>query len=106
MNNDLIVIENENLIKLNEKFLKNLLKEKELKRKVDTRLDDMMSKLLEEMERKNIKKIDTPEILINYIEAIDKETFDKGKLKEEHPELYDDYVKFSPVKSSLRVKVK
>ena len=78
MNNDLIVIENENLIKLNEKFLKNLLKEKELKRKVDTRLDDMMSKLLEEMERKNIKKIDTPEILINYIEAIDKETFDRS----------------------------
>ena len=33
-------------------------------------------------------------------------TFDSKKFREDHPNLYDEYIKMSDVKSSIRIKVK
>ena len=60
----------------------------------------------EEMEKKGIKKIESEELLINYIESTDRETFDKKAFQKEHADLFDEYVTMKPVKSSIRVKVK
>ena len=62
--------------------------------------------ILLEMKRLNVVKIESDELLINYIEPTDKETFDSKKFKEENPDMYDNYVKMSPVKESIRIKVK
>ncbi len=68
--------------------------------------DKFKQDLLEKMEEKNVLKIDTDRITFTYIAPTDRETFDSKTFKEEHQDLYDEYVKMSPVKSSLRIKVK
>jgi len=62
--------------------------------------------ILEEMKQKNIIKIDTPELSITYVDETYKESFDSKLFREQNPDLYDNYVKMSPVKASLRLKVK
>lgn len=62
--------------------------------------------VLEEMERKNILKLEDNSLMINYIAPSNRETFDSRKFKKEHQDLYDEYIKISPVKSSLRIKIK
>ena len=56
--------------------------------------------------QKNIIKIDTPELSITYVDETYKESFDSKLFREQNPDLYDNYVKMSPVKASLRLKVK
>ena len=51
-------------------------------------------------------KIEAPEITINYIAETDRETFDAKGFRAEYPELYDDFVKITTVKPSIRIKVK
>lgn len=79
--------------------------EKEIK-KLKEKEDEMKSRILEEMEKRNVIKIDTDLITITYIAPTYKETFDSKKFKEEHQNLYDEYIKMSDVKSSIRIKVK
>lgn len=68
--------------------------------------DSYKENLLKEMEEKNVLKIDTEELLISYVTPSTRETLDSKKLKEDLPDIYDLYVKFTDVKSSLRIKVK
>ena len=68
--------------------------------------EEVWNALKEEMEKKNIKKIESDELLINYIENTDRETFDKKAFQKEHADLYDEYITMKPVKASIRVKVK
>lgn len=62
--------------------------------------------VLEEMERKNILKLEDNSLMINYIAPSNREAFDSRKFKQEHQDLYDEYIKISPVKSSIRIKIK
>lgn len=68
--------------------------------------DEMKKAILEEMEAKNVVKLDNDIVTISYIAATDRETFDSKKFKADNPDLYDEYVKISPVKPSVRIKVK
>jgi hypothetical protein len=68
--------------------------------------DALKAKILEEMESKDIIKITTNEFTISYIAPTDRETFDSKRFKAEHTDLFDEYVKMSPVKSSVRIKLK
>lgn len=68
--------------------------------------EEVWNALKEEMEKKGIKKIESDELLINYIASTDRETFDKKAFQKEHADLYDSYITMKPVKSSIRVKVK
>ena len=68
--------------------------------------DGYKESLLKEMEEKNVLKIDTEELSISYVAPSTRETLDSKKLKEDLPDIYDLYVKFTDVKSSLRIKVK
>ena len=58
------------------------------------------------MEEKGIIKIETDDLIINYIAPTDRETLDSKSLRQDHPQLYDAYIKMTPVKSSIRIKVK
>ena len=60
-----------------------------------------------EMENKGILSIkdETNGMTISYVSPSNRETFDSKKFKADNPDLYDEYVKFSPVKSSIRIKL-
>lgn len=62
--------------------------------------------LLKEMQKRNIKKIDTPKLTITYIDETTKETFDSKAFREEYRDLYDDFVKISDVKAYVKIGVK
>ena len=67
--------------------------------------DELKERIREEMEAKGIIKIETPDVVINYIAHTDRETFDSKKFRSDNPDLYDEYVRMSPVKASIRIKV-
>ncbi len=96
--NEIAVLDAETSMKIAE-FEKAI---KELKEKED----ELKQAILTEMESKSIIKLETEDLMINYIAPSERETLDSKRLREEQPDLYDEYVKFSPVKSSIRLKVK
>ena len=75
---------------------------KELKRKEEK----IREILLKEMEDKNILKIENENISITYKAPTERETFRTKDFKKDLPDLYDTYVEFTPVKSSLLIKIK
>ena len=76
--------------------------EKELKEKKEK----IREILLKEMEDKGIIKISDENISITYKAPTEKETFRTKDFKKDLPDLYDTYVEFTPVKSSLLIKIK
>ena len=70
------------------------------------REEELKRTILNEMEEKHIIKVESDNLLINYIASTDRETFNTKVFREEQPEMYDDYVKLTPVKPSIRIKVK
>lgn len=68
--------------------------------------DALKQAILAEMEEKGILKLETEEMTVSYVAPTDRETFDSKTFKKENPKLYDEYVKMTPVKSGVRIKVK
>lgn len=68
--------------------------------------DNLKAAILKEMEEKNILSIDSPELKISYVAATQRETFDAKAFRQDFTDLYDEYVKLSPVKASIRITVK
>ena len=105
--NELIVVEN-GISLINEKEANEIMNLKILKEQIDKNLKDKTEQILEEMENKGILKVSN-EIVgleVTYIAPSDRESFDSKKLREDNPDLYDEYVKMNPVKSSIRIKLK
>ena len=76
--------------------------EKELKEKKEK----IREILLKEMEDKNILKLENENISITYKAPTERETFRTKDFKKDLPDLYDTYVEFTPIKSSLLIKIK
>lgn len=68
--------------------------------------DELKKAVLAAMERHNVIKLDTDELSISYVAPTERETFDTKRFRAENPDTYDDYVKFSKVKPSVRVRLK
>ena len=68
--------------------------------------DELKKNILNEMEEKGLLKLETDSLIISYVAPKERETFDSKSFRESNPDLYDDYINFSPVKSSIRIKVK
>lgn len=67
--------------------------------------ESLKTAILAEMESKKIKQIETDEMTITYVAGFDKETFQTKEFKKDYPDEYDNYVKMSPVKASIRIKL-
>ena len=102
---ELIVLEKDNYI-LNNGTLRLIADFETRIKELKEQEDELKSRILTEMEEKNIIKLETDDLTINYIASTDREDFDKKKFKEDNQDLYDEYVKMTPVKSSIRIKVK
>ena len=68
--------------------------------------DALKARILEEMEQRGILYLDTPELRISYVAPTEREVFDSKTFRADFSELYDNYTKMTPVKSSIRIKVK
>lgn len=75
---------------------------KEIKAKEDALKDE----ILKTMESFGILNIETPELKISYVAPTNRETFDSKTFRKDFEDLYDEYVVVTPVKSSIRIKVK
>lgn len=101
--NEIIIQDNNTLSDDIEKQIVSI--EKRIK-KLKEQEEAMKAALLSEMEAKNLIKLETDKMVISYVAPTDRESFDSKKFRSDNPDLYDEYVKISPVKSSIRIKVK
>lgn len=92
----------------NELAIQSELKIAELEQKIaqmKKAVEDRRNLILEEMKRKDIKKIEIDGVTYTRIDEQLRTTFDSKLFKEREPDLYKAYSKTSVVKESLRVKV-
>ena len=75
-------------------------------KEIKAKEDELKKAIITEMESKDIIKLDTDDLTISYVAATTRETLDSKALKEELPDIYDTYIKMSPVKASVRIKLK
>lgn len=66
----------------------------------------LRKELRDAMEAYGVKKIDTKEFTVTFIDGVDREVFMKDQLRDDMPEVYDAYVAMTPVASSIRVKLR
>lgn len=104
--NEIIVKENDNFLLSQEMCEQVISIEKQIEslKEVQKNYKDLIKKA---MEHNALKKIDdkVAGIAITYIAPTTREDFDKSALREINPDLYDKFVKLTPVKSSIRIKV-
>ena len=77
-----------------------------LSKALKERQDKVRTELQKVMEDNNIIKFESDDIVVNYIAPTTRESFDSKQLKADNPDLYDLYVKLSPVKATIKIKVK
>ena len=100
--NDLIKVENGKLADYTIYYIQNAEKRiKELKEQYD----QFKADLLEFMEQNGILKLEAENLKISYVAESERESFDSKQFKADMPDLYDEYVKFTKVKPSIRIKV-
>lgn len=68
--------------------------------------DELRRRIIEEMEAKRIIKLESEDLSITYKAAYDREKFSARRLKQDHPDLYDEYVTITTVKPSILIKVR
>lgn len=98
MNGDLAILDPETAAKIAE--FERMAKE------VKAKEDELKKQIITEMEAKGILKLDTGALTISYVAPTEKEMLDTKALREEMPDVFDSYIKFVPVKSSIRIRVK
>jgi len=76
------------------------------KKKLEEKEADLKAKLKEAMETCNIKKFESDILNITYVAATTATTVDSKKLKEKHPEIYEECSKTSNKSAYVKVVVK
>lgn len=85
---------------------KHIAEFEKMAKEIKAKEDELKKAILTEMESKGIIKLETDELTISYVAATDRETFDSKKLRADNPDLYDEYIRMSTVKPSIRIKLK
>lgn len=103
MDNDIIQVENG---KLTADAYKAITSIEQQKKDFDKQYKDFKSRLLQVMQDNGISKVETDEVVISYIAPTEREVLDSKALQNDLPDIYDNYVHFSPVSPSVRIKFK
>ena len=85
---------------------KHIAEFEKMAKEIKAKEDELKKAILTEMESKGIIKLETDELTISYVASTDRETFDSKKLRADNPDLYDEYIRMSTVKPSIRIKLK
>lgn len=102
---DLITIKDETAI-LDRETATKIAEFEQMAKEIKAKEDELKKAILKEMETKQLIKLDTDNLTITYIAPSERESLDSKTLREELPDIYDAYVKISPVKPSIRIKLK
>lgn len=100
------LVKAENGFQLSQETSKKLAEFERMAKDIKEKEDEIKAVILKEMEEAGVVKIETEELSISYVAPTTRESFDSKKLRADNPDLYDEYVKISPVKASIRLKVK
>jgi predicted phage-related endonuclease len=68
--------------------------------------ENLRDELKVAMKANGVKKFDNDFLSITYVAETERVTIDTKKLKEEKPDLWNEYSKTTPVKDSVRIKIK
>lgn len=68
--------------------------------------ENLRDELKVAMKANGLKKFENDFLAITYVPETERTTIDTKRLKEEKPDLWNEYSKTSPVKDSVRIKVK
>ena len=101
-----IIVRNEDKYVLTSDTSKKIAEIETKMKELKVKEEELKQMILKEMEDKGIIKISDENISITYKAPTEKETFRTAKFKKDLPDLYDTYVEFTPVKSSLLIKIK
>lgn len=74
--------------------------------KLEKVAEDYRAKIKEEMERRSILNLQIGKVKMTYVPGSVRATFDSKSFKADEPELYEQYIKNTEVKPSLRITVK
>ena len=99
--NEIILTEN-GLTEEDKNLLVNFFRaQKEIKKQEEL----LKANLLNQMKEHDIKqiKIEEENIVIDYILPSSRESIDSKRLREEKPDIYDEYCKISPVKDYVKI---
>lgn len=89
-----------------EKFELQMMEFKEKAKLIEAQQKEFREQLYQKMEENDIKKIDTGDLLITRVLPTVRKSVDSTKLKKELPDVYENYLKESQVKGSIRIKAK
>lgn len=73
---------------------------------IEEKQNELKKRILVEMEKHGILKIETDDVTITYVAPTTRENFDKKAFRAKNPKLYDEFVKIGAVASSVRIKLK
>ena len=62
--------------------------------------------LISEMEKGALKSLENEQVKVVYVAPSERESIDKDRLRDNHPDIYEEYLKKSPVAASIRIKIK
>ena len=103
---DKLIRMEQNTALLNPEVASKLAEFERMAEDIKNKQNELKQKILMEMEKHGILKIETDELMINYVASYPKEKFDSKAFRKDNPDLYDKYVKISTVAASVRMKVK
>lgn len=72
----------------------------------EKRYDEMKQAILNEMKSRGITQYQDSQIILSYVAPTTRKSVDSKALKEKYPDIYDELLKESEVKESLRIKFK
>lgn len=106
MNSELVKLENNQLI-INEEFKNKLIQFNQLKKEMEYQESLLKSELVELMPKigKDEEPIIMDGIMISYKKGYTRTAIDSKKLKEEKPEIFEEYQKESIVNPTVIIKV-
>ena len=102
----MLTVKNDSELSISSDVIQKIISLEKMAREVKAARDELTAQILAEMDARDVIKFESDELILTRVPATERETFDAKAFREDFPELYDDYVKMSPVKSSLRIKVK
>ena len=73
---------------------------------LEKEIEPIREKIKEEMKKRSILSLEIGNVGITYIAPTNRKSFDSGRFKAEHADLYEQYQKETQVKSSIRIKIK
>ena len=103
---EMIVVNNGSSIELAKQFVAEISKTEHELKKLKEKSDSLKAALLSAMMDNNVCKFETPEFTAQFIAPTFRETFDTKAFRKENPAMYDKYANVSPVRASVRVKLK